>query len=406
MERLVNVHHNLIGLKKLTAFDQLRENMQKFQALQVKEENKEENKEEEILISSFVNKPAISTYYTPNQLQTAYGMNLIPHSTPLGSGITVAVVIAYSYNKLQNDLNSYCNRYGLPLTTLTIYNMNNSPNSSNTAFTTKNPDWALECCLDIQMIHTMAPGASILVVQAVSASFNDLNNAISYANNHADIISMSWGASESPSDSSEEIYFSNPHICYLASSGDDNYVSYPSSSPHVLSVGGTTLFLNSNGTRSSEETWSYSGCGSSKIFRCPIYQNGVVSNSYRCIPDISLCGNPSSGVVVYCSQYGGWFVVGGSSLSCPLTAGILAVANQFRKLANKPLLNTTQISQSGHVQTFFYKTLYSNKNLYSQNFYDVKKGLDGAFVSKTGYDIATGLGSINANYLCQSLLNA
>ena len=109
-----------------------------------------------------------------------------------------------------------------------------------------NSGWALEECLDVQMVHTMAPYARIMVVEATSASFVALNNAVTYAvNNGANIITMSYGASEFSGQNLYNTVYTNNQVCYLASSGDSTAtVEVPSSYPNVMSVGGTSLYLD------------------------------------------------------------------------------------------------------------------------------------------------------------------
>src|SRR5206468_813193 len=82
-----------------------------------------------------------------------------------------------------------------------------------------------------------------------------------------------------------------------------------------------------------------SGGGISTRETQPSYQNGVVTQSttQRTTPDVSMVANPSTGVSVYDSYDFGntapWTVVGGTSLSAPAFAGLVAVANQGRALA-------------------------------------------------------------------------
>ena len=336
--------------------------------------------------------------YTPIQIQTAYGLNLIPlqNGKTLGSGIKIAIIIAYHYANLQPDLNTYCNKYKLAPITLTIINQ---------AGNITDKGWALECNLDTQMINTIAPGAKVYVVEAKTNSFNDLQTAITTAVNlGVDIISMSFGSSEFLAQSSLEHLFTSSNITFIASSGDAIYPNYPATSSNVVAVGGTTLTLNSNNTRKTEITWAYAGVGPSKYTLTPIYQKGVNSTKYRNIPDVSLTGSTADGFVVYSSVNGGYFSVGGTSVSAPLFAGITSVANQLRKNASKPLLTSISTS-STCLQTYLYKTIYTSQQLYSTCMYDITSGSDGSYTAVVNYDMATGLGSVNSNTLCSQLVN-
>lgn len=347
-------------------------------------------------------KPNTSTY-TPQQIRVAYGINNITvPGNLLGSGITVAVIIAYTYPNLQSDFNAYCTHFGLPSQTLNIVTMSGA---------TQNSGWALEECLDVQQVHSVAPYANIMVVEARSASYTDIFAAINYATTHgANIISMSFGSSEFSNELSLSASLNNTGISYVASSGDTAaLIEFPSSSPNVLSVGGTTLNLNISGTRISEATWNSGGCGVSSYVTKPSFQTGIatITGNRRTCCDLSLVANPSTGVYTYYS--GVWYSVGGTSVSAPLFSGMLAICNQLRVNASKPMLTTVN-GASNNILTYIYKQLYlpslSGGAAYRNNFNDITTGSDGRYRSARGYDYPTGLGSPILNILSNSLLNA
>lgn len=334
-----------------------------------------------------------STYYTPNQIKTAYGLDLIspPAGKPLGFGIKIAIITCYHYSNLQSDLNKYCKQFNLTPLTLNIINQAGNISNSN---------WALESCLDTQMINTVAPRATVYVIESRSNTFADIKTAIITAVNlGVNIISMSFGSNEFSTQTSLENMFMNSGITFVAASGDNNSVSYPASSSNVIAIGGTTLQLNSNNTRNSETTWGLAGCGTSLYIAKPNYQSAVNNGSKINIPHLSLIGNPSYGFVVLCSLLGGYLIIGGTSAGCPLFAGIVAIANQIRRNSNKGFL--TSISTSPLcIQRYLYQTIYTNNNLYSNCLYDITSGNDGNYTAGARYDIASGLGSIKANTLC------
>ena len=106
----------------------------------------------------------------------------------------------------------------------------------------------------MEWAHAIAPKANILLVEANSASFSDLLTAVDYARHATGVVavSMSWGGGEFSGESAYDSYFTTPSghggVTFVASSGDSGApVGYPAISPNVLSVGGTTLNLNSQG---------------------------------------------------------------------------------------------------------------------------------------------------------------
>lgn len=347
--------------------------------------------------------PSISFIYTPTQIKKAYGLDkiVVPGNRP-GDGITVAVIIAYSYPNLQRDFNVYCNQFKLPLQTLKIVKMPGA---------TYNAGWALEECLDVQQVHAMAPYAKIMVVEAKSALLADIFTAINYANrNGANVISMSFGIVEFSRQINYLSYFNNKSICYVASSGDTAArIEFPSSSPNVLSVGGTTLELDASGNRINEVTWNSGGCGISAYINKPSYQTGIstITGTKRTCCDISLVANPDTGVYTYFNN--SWYALGGTSLSAPCMAGMLAICNQLRKINRKSLLSTVEKSPN-NIMNFLYKDIYlpslsGNSAKYIANFNDINNGVTGGFTSINGYDYPTGLGSPKMNILSQSFLN-
>ena len=150
------------------------------------------------------------------------------------------------------------------------------------------------------------------------------------------------------------------------------------------------------------------GNGFSKYITRPAFQLGIddITINKRCTPDLSLLADPTTGFVVcYASRY---YIYGGTSLATPLCAGMIAIANQIRK---SPL--TTNITYTkGEIHNYLYqiiyknKTIYTNVNSYAGNFYDVTIGKNGIYSANLGYDVASGLGSLNANIICNSLANA
>ena len=84
-----------------------------------------------------------------------------------GSGQTIAIVAAYDDPTIANDLQQFSTAFGLPTANLTVVKQNVG-GSLPVADTT----WAKEISLDVEWAHAIAPGASILLVEAVDATSN------------------------------------------------------------------------------------------------------------------------------------------------------------------------------------------------------------------------------------------
>ncbi len=241
--------------------------------------------------------------------------------------------------------------------------------------------WYGEETLDVEAVHGMAPAAKIVYVGAPN-SFQDLDAALNHVvDQHlASIVTNSYGWNSELLPPGYVKPFNDilmqgaaEGIGIYFSSGDNSdeshtvgYVTadFPASSPWVTAVGGTSLAVGKNnsylfetgwGTARSSwtgtdwnppapGTWVYGGGGGvSQLFPEPDYQKGVVPNSVfktqgrtgRAVPDISIDGDPNTGYLVGQTQtfpdgtvkYSE-YRLGGTSLSSPLMAGIMALADQ------------------------------------------------------------------------------
>jgi subtilase family serine protease len=347
----------------------------------------------------------VSTALTPAQVSQAYGLGA---SSTTGSGMTIAIVDAYNDPNIQADLAKFDAQYNLPTANLTVENQY----GQTTNLPSTDPSWSLEIALDVEWAHAAAPGAKILLVEANSATTTDLMTAVQTAAKSASVVAMSWGGSEFSGETAYDTaaYFANPNVTFVAASGDDGGASgaeWPASSPYVLSVGGTTLTLNSSGGYGSETAWSASGSrwsgysgsagGTSTVESLPSYQSAALGSSYakgRTTPDVSLDGNPNAGFSVYDSVPGagatGWFQVGGTSAGTPVWAGIVAAADAARA-AN----HLAPLSSAGTLSLLYslYGRTASPASTYATSFHDITSGANFAGKAGTGYDLVTGLGS-------------
>ncbi len=283
---------------------------------------------------------------TPAQVTAAYGLNAVQGN---GSGETIALIEAYNDPTISSDLHTFDTAFNLPDPKLTVESQSGTAVSA-TAQT--NSGWTEEESLDVEWAHAIAPGANILVVEANSQSIQDLLAAVNTARNAPGVVavSMSWGFSETPNETSYDSYFTTPTghqgITFIASSGDSGSLagaSYPAASPNVLSVGGTTLLLSRSGAYLSESAWSDSGGGYSKYEPEPSYQAKVQDTGYKATPDVAFDGDPNTGVQVYVTlptrngTQGSWLTFGGTSVGSPSWAGIIAIVDQGRALASPSL---------------------------------------------------------------------
>ena len=207
------------------------------------------------------------TGYTPQQIQNAYGVNQIKFSGGTvagnGAGQTIAIVDAYNDPNITSDLAKFDSEFGLfAPASFTVDNLGAS---------TTNAGWALETSLDVEWAHAVAPKANIVLVEASSASLSSLFNAVIYARDQpgVSVVSMSWGTTEFWGESAYDSICTTPAghtgVTFVAASGDSGAWDgpmYPSVSPKVLAVGGTSLTLAAGSTYGSETGWSDSTGGS------------------------------------------------------------------------------------------------------------------------------------------------
>jgi len=273
------------------------------------------------------------TGLSPGTIKSVYNFTT---NAAAGAGKTIAIVDAYDDPTAEADLGVFSSQYGLPACTTTNGCFAKVNQTGGTSYPRKDAGWALEISLDVQWAHAIAPGAKILLVEASSNSFANLLAAEDYAKTHAQYVSNSWGASEFSGESSYDSRFTQSGVSFFVSSGDAGLpAEYPSASPNVISIGGTTLHF-SGGTFTAETGWSSGGGG------CSAYETATSAQSAfsgygqvgcagkRATPDVSLDADPASGLSVYDSvRYQGqqgWFTVGGTSASSPMWAGRAAVA--------------------------------------------------------------------------------
>ena len=275
--------------------------------------------------------------FGPADLQSAYAL-----PADGGSGETVAIVDAYDDPTAEADLAVYRQQFGLPACTSADGCFQKVGEHGGSNLPDPDPSWAGEISLDVDMVSAVAPNAHILLVEADTASFEDLGAAVDEAvtlgakyvsNSYGNPYTKLPGSGEDPSEqTSLDPYYDHPGVAVVASSGDSGYgVSYPAASPYVTSVGGTALTRDTGTARGwSESVWNdnYGGPGSgcSAYEPKPAFQTDTACAN-RSVTDVSAVADPATGVSVYQTYGGGgWAEYGGTSAASPIIAGVYASA--------------------------------------------------------------------------------
>ncbi|MFI1092646.1 carboxypeptidase regulatory-like domain-containing protein [Streptomyces sp. NPDC020917] len=335
------------------------------------------------LLQSDAGPPA--TAMGPADLQSAYRL---PDG---GDGRTVAIVDAYGYSAAEADLAVFRSYYGLPACTTDNGCFTKVDERGGSAFPADNRGWTVEAALDLDAVSSVCPKCHIALVQADTASMDDMAAAEVTASHIPGVvaISNSFGLEgESPAETAYDQYFDHPGIAVTASSGDTgNLQAFPATSSTVLSVGGTRLTRDDSARGWHESAWgaagaqSGAGSGCSQYEPAPPWQAGVdtTCGSRKATADISADADPVSGLGVYNTVgQSGWAQWGGTSLASPLVAGMYA-------LAGTPTPGTYPASYP-----------YATSSLMN----DVTDGKNGACGTKLceagpGWDGPTGLGTPN-----------
>jgi len=264
------------------------------------------------------------------QATTSYQKGFTPANLtgvykPGTSSALVAVIDAYAHPNAASDLATYRTQFGLGTASFTQVNQNGGSISTVSG----NVGWGQEEMLDLEMVSAMCPTCSILYVGANSASFNDLAAAVSRAKAlGAKVISNSYGGNEFSGEASLQSTYNIPGVAVTVSSGDSGYgAQFPASAQNVIAVGGTSLTLNTDGSRKAEIVWSGAGSGCSSYVAKPSWQHDT-GCSRRTVSDISAVADPYTGVAVY-DTYGStgganWYVFGGTSVAAPLVGALYA----------------------------------------------------------------------------------
>ena len=399
--------------------------------------------------------------YKPEQLRGAYGIDAALGAGFDGRGATVAVVDAYASPTIFQDASTYAKKND-PRHPLRGYQFSQSlPATFTFANECGAAGWYGEETLDVEAVHATAPAANILYVGASSCQDLDLVAAVNTVldNELAQVITNSYGSTGEPASTAEvaaahesALQAAAQGVSLLFSSGDSGdeiantgsrQVDYEASDPYVTAVGGTSLNVTRTNAYGWEQGWGTGrsiltngawtpvppayvyggGGGTSQLFAQPKYQRGVVptrianyfgQGPHRAVPDVAMVGDPNTGFLVgqtqtfpNGSQQYSEYRIGGTSLSSPLLAGVVAVANQVNG-GNLGFLNPAlyKLAGSNALRDVNHGRAVTDAvvRVDNVNGFDASKGLrttlrtinqTGTIYTTNGYDDVTGVGSPN-----------
>jgi subtilase family serine protease len=363
--------------------------------------------------------------YQPQQIYRAYDLAPLYRGGNLGQGSTIGIIDSFGSPTIRSDLRAFDAAFHLPPAQLRIV----TPAGPLPPFqpTADRLGWAGEATLDVEWAHAVAPRAHIILIETPVAETEgihglpDMMRAMQRvgARTHVDVFSMSFAATEQTFRPGQIarlrralVAASRRGSTLLGATGDDgaaglrlNLHSYfpqpavvwPASDPLVTAVGGTQIDLDSAGRRlSADRAWNdasgATGGGISTVFPRPAYQAAAqpARGDHRLIPDVSLTGSILRGVVIRLA--GSWRSAGGTSLAAPLFAGIVALADHA----------------AGHDLGNLNRRLYAVARRPGAGIVDIREGSNSfagvrGYPAVAGYDLATGLGTVDAARLVRSL---
>lgn len=359
--------------------------------------------------------------YSPKYLEQVYNATGLYKMGYNGTGQTIGILDYYGDPFIKDQLSYFDHEF----------NISAPPEFNITPIGAYHPycgivtGWAGEISLDVESSHTMAPGANITLYIANGCC--DLASAIAYIDSQDKVSSLSQSFSSPDSEimaiggsyyalceqTTNAMYMigAAEGITFSASSGDagaSGYstgalgsVGYPSTSPYVVAVGGTSTYLdiqNGNLTSFNQTAWSnygfvpdninYGGStgGVSILQPRPSYQNGLETGSYpngKLIPEISFEATVYPGFL-YVMPGNATRVTGGTSEASPIFAGLVALLDQYEQGKTGSL--SPAINTLAHTD-------------YSKAFIPVTFGYNIPYTSHYGYNLVTGWGSLNiANF--------
>lgn len=365
---------------------------------------------------NFNSEPLAGTAPGGNYMGSDFRNAYVPGTTLTGAGQNVGLLQFDGF--YQSDITAYESLIGLT---------NNVPNlivvPVDGGVPTPTPFGNPEVSLDIEMVLSMSPGVSNIYVYEEpnnGSPFDDILNKMA-TDNLARQLSCSWFAFNGPPDPTAEQIFQQMALqgqSFFCASGDsDAYtglIPFPCDSPHITTVGGTTLTMNNSSTfYTSETVWNWdiefgpgadgigSSGGISTSYSIPSWQTNINmparggSSTRRNVPDVALTADHVW--VIYGSGSSDWF--GGTSCAAPLWAGFMALVNQQAALNGQAPI--------GFLNPAVYNI--ANGSNYTNCFHDITTGNNewsgspNLFVATNNYDLCTGLGTPTGTNLINAL---
>jgi len=365
----------------------------------------------------------------PSTVSKAYEIDPLHDAGLNGEGMTIAIVSFDTFTPSDVELfdRNFGYTGGTPVELIRL-----------AGASTEIGEGAGEVALDIQVIRGIAPKAQIIDYEGPNTSdgFVPIISRI-VADGRAKIVSISWGLCENWSAPSsmraEQREFAAAFaagISIFSSSGDDAAydcrrvdisdnpferdlspgVDWPTSSPSVISVGGTFLTLREDGTYVEEAGWEEplggggGGGGLSAIQERPDWQSGVgvdnsASNGMRQVPDVAGPADPTSGFVVTYTDYEMGLVsgqVGGTSAAAPFWAASMLLTQQ--------LAEREGVAGLGPLGPVLYQI--SAEQPTGAVFHDIVRGGNLLYSAGPGWDYSTGLGSPRVARLARAIVDA
>jgi subtilase family serine protease len=392
-------------------------------------------------------------YWEPGTLSAPYAYNtaqLYGQYGNTGAGVTVGIFELENYDT--DDITHYqqCMGTNVPVTNVKV-------DGGSTGAVDYADETGLETALDIETVAGLAPGAAIKVYQGPdAATATDPQVLDTYqqmvTDDSAQVLSTSWGACEADIQDTDPGFFAQESTVFaeaaaqgqtvVASSGDTGSTACyqntnsthgaqlsaddPASQPDVTAVGGTSM---TGGTSASspatQTTWNNPATSTSRgaasgggvsavetLTGSSNYQSGVSGAGYtnacnaatgstcRQVPDVSALGDPNTGYLITWlwddPNYGGWYIIGGTSGAAPLWAAIAALADASTACAANGNVGLMNPALYAHTSSLWDVTSGNNDVLDSGY-------AGGKYAAGTGYDMATGLGTPHAPQLAESL---